>query len=95
LNLGGNDLHGFLPAHIGSPSCLPNLKALSVYNNENLGGVIDRGFLMRGEVCEAFGCHWSMRLPFISGASLSSADLSSIYLQLCAKGDAEPAEAAG
>jgi hypothetical protein len=34
-----------LPAHIGSPGCLPNLKSLNVNGNPDLGGEIDASFL--------------------------------------------------
>jgi hypothetical protein len=79
LNLATNELEGSLPAHIGSPSCLPKLKMLSVFDNPQLGGIIDTKWLIEGEVCEVSGCHWSMQLPYITGASLSSVDISDVF----------------
>jgi hypothetical protein len=38
------NLGGFLPAHMGSGSCLPSLKMLNVQGNTQLGGVIDARF---------------------------------------------------
>jgi hypothetical protein len=78
LSLEANDLHGVLPAHIGSASCLPSLKILRVAGNPNLSGVIDAHFLAKCTLLTTQGCH-SMETPFISGASLSSADIGSIY----------------
>jgi hypothetical protein len=45
LNLYNNHLRGFLPAHIGSASCLPLLQELNVRNNSQLAGTIDAHFL--------------------------------------------------
>jgi hypothetical protein len=36
---------GAMPANIGSPGCLPNLKILLVQNNPHLGGKTDASFL--------------------------------------------------
>jgi hypothetical protein len=46
-----NDLGGFLPAHMGSASCLPSLKILDVRDNRRLGGVLDARFLASCEAC--------------------------------------------
>jgi hypothetical protein len=73
------DLGGFLPAHMGSASCLPSLTNLVVTGNEQLGGVIDARLLANSERCEASGCHRGMQFPFLTGASLSSSDIQGIF----------------
>jgi hypothetical protein len=79
LVLCDNNLEGFLPAHMGSVSCLPSLKALDVQNNKQLGGVLDANFLANCSGCFASNCHRSMQLPFLSGASLSSFNIERIF----------------
>jgi hypothetical protein len=79
LDLSSNNLGGFLPAHMGSASCLPSLKELNVCDNEQLGGMIDVHFLASSETCVTNGCHRSMQFPFLSGASLSSFNIQGIF----------------
>ena len=79
LWLYNNDLHGHLPVPIGSPSCLPNLRDMDVGDNKRLGGTIDAQFLIRSKHCNTSGCHKSMHYPFLSGASLSSADINTTF----------------
>jgi hypothetical protein len=79
LWLYNNNLQGSLPAHIGSPSCLPNLKDMDVGDNKQLGGTIDAQFLVNCKHCNANGCQSGMKFPYLSGASLSSADITLIF----------------
>jgi hypothetical protein len=79
LDLDSNDLLGFLPAHMGSASCLPSLKTLSVQDNTQLGGVIDAHFLANSNECITDGCHPTLQFPFLSGASLSSVCIQMIF----------------
>jgi hypothetical protein len=74
-----NNLQGFLPAHMGSASCLPSLKVLNVQKNKHLGGVIDARFLSNSIGCDTSGCHPHMQFPFLSGVSLSSYDIQGIF----------------
>jgi hypothetical protein len=77
LSLNCNDkLGGFLPAHIGSASCLPSLEVLLLWGNKQLGGVIDACFLLKSSDIITKGS--SVQLPFLSGASLSSFDIQEI-----------------
>jgi hypothetical protein len=75
---------GALPANIGSPGCVLNLKFLVVQNNPDLGGEIDASFLANCDRCDVPGCqpNWSnnpMVSPFLSGSSPSSADITLIF----------------
>jgi hypothetical protein len=79
LDLSGNNLEGFLPAHMGSASCLPSLKDLDVRGNKELGGVMGVRFLAKCKRFDISGCHRSMQQPFLSGASLSSFNLPEIF----------------
>jgi hypothetical protein len=79
LALFQNDLQGALPAHIGSPGCLPSLNTLRVSGNRELGGKIEATFLVKCGEAHTDGCHWSMYLPYLSGVSLSSADTATIF----------------
>jgi hypothetical protein len=84
LWLQDNDLQGALPPDIGGYGSLPNLKILSVENNEHLGGVISRDFLNTCEECNISGCapQWApepMKTPFLCGASFCSEDIGDIF----------------
>jgi hypothetical protein len=58
---------------------------LLVQNNPDLGGKIDASFLANCDRCDVSGCRWNgekvnpMLSPFLSGSSLSSADISLIF----------------
>ena len=63
---------------------MPRLKNLDVCFNRGLGGNIGRAFLANCTTCNVEGCgadchNNPMRLPFISGSSLSSNDFSDIF----------------
>jgi hypothetical protein len=79
LHLYRNNLHSALPEHIGFPACLPSLQTLRLSHNPQLGGEISAEFLLNCKDCDTSHCHWSMRLPFLAGASLSGADAFAVF----------------
>jgi hypothetical protein len=79
LYLNGNNLHGCLPAHIGSPTCLSSLKKLDVQDNRHLGGKIEAHFLINCKTCNINRCSPTMQIPYLSGATLSRDAVSHIF----------------
>jgi hypothetical protein len=80
LNVSRNRLTGSLPPRIGTAECLPSLKELMATGNPDLGGIIEPEFLTNCDLCDVSGCNRkTMVVPFLSGVTLSSNDIPSIF----------------
>jgi hypothetical protein len=84
LYLRGNKIAGPVPTVTGAGfpgESLSSLKVLDLGGNKELAGNIDREFLAHCVHLDVSKCHWeNMKWPFLSGASLSSSDMSSIFI---------------